>query len=212
MSRHAEPETGVTLVELVIGLAILGMVAVIGSEIITRFDQSAARAHARYASENSASLLVSTVRKDIMRLPAAQRANLPASCNGLNCVMVLPSGQRVQYQTACVPNPHAARYAVENTPTGHCLPPCPQGALPQVTITRTGGPSQGVTIYGKRTGASDILGAALCIVVRGAGAAQTATLDIAVLAPINDRTARVYRTSETMTFGNAAGLDVRRRR
>ncbi len=199
------PEAAFSLVEVVLALAVGGILFVVGASLLQYLHTTQHRAQSRLDGEQMGELLAARIKKDFARVSMAARPT--QTCAGPTCVMVQANGDRVTYATTCQPVPRI--YLLDNTAPGLCVG-CAGVTMPVVSVTLVpaSGPTR-TTVFGKRVGEDSVVGVAACFNLDVAN--NQLRLDLDVIAALTSTTASHYRNQSAFAIANTSGLDVRER-
>ncbi len=133
---------GLSIMEIVIALAIIGIVATVLSRVTTAISESAAAEEARRQAKQEMAQAIAMFTRDMDKMDYSQPAALV--CNGLTCKIPTKEGL-VSYATSCIPAPPAlSAIDLLAVAPGQCLTQatCPRGKMPVFDLTRPGDPAR----------------------------------------------------------------------
>jgi Tfp pilus assembly protein PilE len=177
-ARKLGTESGVTLIEFMIGIGILTMIAYAATHFFSRLTQSDAEVSAKAKAQSELALLNNLLEKD---MKFRDIKNLSELCTASLCTQITlerlaSSGgtYTVSYTSSCQPTPANSQLSglrFQNVP-GQCIKAlnCPLGTHPSLAIrvapNGAGGPGPAypavTPALGARRAAYNLVGAALC--------------------------------------------------
>ncbi len=133
-------QSGLSIIEIVIALAIIGIVATVLGRVTKAISDSAATEEARREAKAELSQALAMFVRDVDKLDYDQIGLV--ACNGLSCTIPTKTGN-VVYKTSCISGP-AGLSAVDllTAAPGQCLTTatCSKGKMPILDLTRPGDP------------------------------------------------------------------------
>ncbi|MBM4252591.1 MAG: type II secretion system protein [Deltaproteobacteria bacterium] len=136
----AHDQCGLSIVEIVMALAILGIVAAALSRVTQAVSASAASEEARRGAKQEMAQAIAMFTRDVDKLDYTQLGSVV--CNGLTCKIPTKDGV-ITYTTSCIASPPTlSTVDLLAVAPGQCLTvaACPKGRMPVLDMARPGDP------------------------------------------------------------------------